>query len=235
MTDRALRHPDSPSDQEIADETAEAAHRVPPLPLRLLGWSMSLLIARAPASWSLLRRPTRAWWDRMAPNWQDRIKPDAAEHLAPLAAACKRLPTSPKRILELGTGTGSGARMLARRFPEAEVHAADISPAMVEEAKTKTGKEFDTRIHFEVADAGALPFADGSFDLVAQLNLPAYFDETARVLSPGGHVVVASSLGPTTPYYTPERLLRRSFERRGLETVERGNAGDGNFFIARRS
>jgi ubiquinone/menaquinone biosynthesis C-methylase UbiE len=124
--------------------------------------------------------------------------------------------------------------MLTRRFPQAEIYAVDISPAMVEEAEAQTDDELGSRIHFGVADAGALPYEDESFDLVAQLNLPAYFDETARVLRTGGHIVVASSLGPTTPYYTPERLLRRSFERRGVQPVATGSAGDGNFFMARR-
>jgi SAM-dependent methyltransferase len=233
MPDRTAQHP-PPDDKDVVNESADAARPVPPLPLRLLGWSMSLLIARIPASWPLLRRGTKAWWDRMAPYWHDRIKPDAREHLAPLAAACECLPDPPKRILELGTGTGSGARMLARRFPQAEINAVDISPAMVQEAEAKTVKGFDSRIQFGVADAGALPYEDGSFDLIAQLNLPVYFDETARVLSPGGHVIVASSLGPTTPYYTPERLLRRSFGRQGVQTVATGSAGDGTFFVARR-
>jgi ubiquinone/menaquinone biosynthesis C-methylase UbiE len=124
--------------------------------------------------------------------------------------------------------------MLARRFPQAEIHAVDISDAMVREAEAKTSEEFDSRIQFGVADAGSLPYEDRSFDLIAQLNMPVYFDETARALIPGGHVVVASSLGPTTPYYTPERLLRRSFERRDVRTVATGKAGDGSFFIARR-
>jgi SAM-dependent methyltransferase len=234
MTDRTIQDPRPPGGADVESESADAARPVPPLPLRLLGWSMSLLIARLPGSWPLLRRGTRAWWDRMAPHWHDRIKPDDPAHLAPLAAACEHLPDPPKRILELGTGTGSGARMLARRFPQAEIYAVDISDAMVREAEAKTDKELDARIHFEVADAGALPYDAGSVELIAQLNLPVYFDETARVLSPGGHVVVASSLGPTTPYYTPERLLRRSFERRDVRTVATGNAGDGNFFIARR-
>jgi SAM-dependent methyltransferase len=235
MTEQTVQDPRPPEGARRADDSEDAARRVPPLPLRLLGWSLSFLIARIPGSWPLLRRGTRAWWDRMAPYWQDRIKPDAPEHLAPLAAACEHLPDLPKRILELGTGTGSGARMLARRFPEAEIYAVDISPAMLQEAQAKTSKESDSRIHFGVADAGALPYEDGSFDLIAQLNLPVYFDETARVLSRGGHIVVASSLGTTTPYYTSERLLRRSFERRGVQTVATGSAGDGTFFVARRS
>ena len=105
---------------------------------------------------------------------------------------------------------------------------------MVRFAEAKVDAALGMRLRFAVADAGALPFEDAAFDLVAQLNLPSYFDEVARVLRPGGHAIVASTLGPATPYYTPERSLRRQYERRGLETAATGNAGVGTFFIARR-
>jgi len=84
--------------------------------LRLLGQAISLAVARAPAVWPLLRTATRRFWERSAGTWDERIDPERPEHLAPLAAACDRLETDPGRILELGTGTGAGARMLARRF-----------------------------------------------------------------------------------------------------------------------
>jgi ubiquinone/menaquinone biosynthesis C-methylase UbiE len=206
----------------------------PPLLLRLLGQAVSVAIARVPGSWPLLRRATRRFWDRNAAHWDERIKPERPEHLAPLAAACDRLDRQPDAILELGTGTGAGALLLAGRFPDAEVHAVDISEAMVAAAGAKLPAELADRVHFTVADASSLPYEDGRFDLVVQLNMPTYFDEVARVLQPGGHVIVASSLGAATPYYTPERLLLRRFSQRGLDAIAAGAAGVGTYFLARR-
>jgi len=85
-----------------------------------------------------------------------------------------------------------------------------------------------------VADAARLPFEDESFDLVAQLNMPPFFAEIARVLRPGGHAVIAASWGPQTPFYTPDSVLRRGFRKAGLEEVEKGEAVDGTYFVARR-
>jgi SAM-dependent methyltransferase len=202
--------------------------------MRALGRATSFVIARAPVIWPLMRAPTRRFWERSASSWDDRIDPDRPEHLAPLAVACDHLNAQPDAVLELGTGTGSGALMLARRFPNAEVHAVDISEAMVEAARAKAAAMLPRRIHFAVADAASLPYGDDSFDLVAQLNLPTYFDEMIRVLRPGGHVIIGSSLGSSTPYYTPDRVLRRAFRRRGVETAGTGQAGTGTYFVARR-
>ena len=202
----------------------------PPLPIRLAGRAISLTVARAPALWPLLRGPTRRFWERSAGGWDERVNPDSAEHVAPLAAACDRLPAPPDRILELGTGTGAGARMLAERFPTATIEAVDLSPTMIEAAQARA----TARVSFTVADAGALPFAGGSFDLVVQLNMPVFPAEVTRVLRPGGHVVVASSLGPATPYYTPERLLARRFTKFGFEEPLTGAVGEATYFMARR-
>ena len=192
------------------------------------------MIARAPFLWPVLRGPTRSFWQRAAGRWDERIRPDSAEHLAPLAAGCERLEGEPLRILEVGTGTGSGALMLAKRFPGAEVSAVDISEAMIRQAKRKAPAELKGRVRFEVGDAASLPYETGTFDLVCQLNLPLYADELARVLAPGGHVLIASSRGPRTPYYTPERILRRRFEGHGLEALPGGQSGEGTYFLARR-
>jgi len=213
----------------MPDESRES---LPPLPVRVIGRWSSAAIARAPWMWPVLRRPTQAFWQRTASAWDDRINPDSDEHLAPLTAACERLADAPRSALELGTGTGAGALMLARRFPDAEVHAVDLSPAMIELAKAKLPD--DVRVQFGVADAAALPFAAEAFDLVCQLNLPLFAAEIARVLRPGGHVVIASSRGPQTPYYTPDAVLRRSFEGLGLEVLAGGSAGASTYFLARR-
>ena len=92
---------------------------------------------------------------------------------------------------------------LAREFPHARVRGIDISEEMIREAKSKVGLDPEGRIAFRVADAADLPYAEDSFDLVAQVNMPPFFAEMARVLRPGGHAIVAASWGEATPFYTP--------------------------------
>jgi ubiquinone/menaquinone biosynthesis C-methylase UbiE len=206
----------------------------PPLLLRLLGQGLSQAIARAPGLWPLLRGPTKRFWERSAASWDERIKPDRTDHLAPLSAACERLETEPRSILELGTGTGAGAIMLARRHPEARVRAIDLSAAMVDEARKKIPSDLTDRIELEVGDAASLPYRSETFDLVAQLNLPIYPEESARLLRRGGYLIVASSLGSSTPYYTPEAVLRKRCREHGLDPVAAAQANGGSYFLARR-
>ena len=195
---------------------------------------MSAIIARAPFLWPVLKRPTQRFWEKAAEQWDDRTGPQMAQRVAPLAAACDRLEPEPLRILELGTGTGTGALMLAERFPDAEIWAVDLSEPMIRQAQAKAPEEVGERLHFGVADAADLPHEAQSFDLVCQLNLPLYAGEIARVLAPGGYVVIASTLGSRTPYYTPDSVLRRRFKRRGLEVLDGGQVGAGTYFLARR-
>jgi ubiquinone/menaquinone biosynthesis C-methylase UbiE len=205
----------------------------PPRRVWLVGRALSGLVAHVPAAWPLLRRPTQRFWDRFASQWDQRSGADSPGRSAALEAACDRLAAAPHRIVDLGTGSGAAALMLARRFPDAEVLGIDLSEEMVAAARRKIGPELEGRVRFAAADVAALPHSNGAFDLVAQLNLPVYFDEVVRVLAPGGAVIVASTHGPETPYYTPERTLRRGFAARGLRDVEAGTAGAGTFFIAR--
>jgi hypothetical protein len=63
--------------------------------------------------------------------------------------------------------------------------------------------------------------------------MPAFFAEIARVLRPGGHVIVAASHGATTPFYTPHPVLARGFRRHGISPVAEGEAGDGRWWLGR--
>jgi ubiquinone/menaquinone biosynthesis C-methylase UbiE len=99
----------------------------------------------------------------------------------------------------------------------------DLSDEMVRTARaTNPGPDY------VVGDAAKMPFGDATFDLVAQLNVPFYPSELKRVLKPGGHILVASTLGPATPYYTPHSFLRRK-----LTVVATGHAGRGDWFIGK--
>jgi ubiquinone/menaquinone biosynthesis C-methylase UbiE len=203
--------------------------------VRATGRALSALIARAPFTWPLLKRRMRRFFDRSAKGWDERTGAGSAEHLTALAAALVHVRPPPERALELGTGTGVGALLIAREFPHARVRGVDISERMIRLARDRVGLDPEGRVAFRVADAASLPYEDDSFDLVAQLNLPPFFAETARVLRPGGHAIVAASWGPRTPFYTPPRALERGFRRQGLEVVASGEAGPGTYTVVRAS
>jgi ubiquinone/menaquinone biosynthesis C-methylase UbiE len=176
----------------------------------------------------------RSFFERSAPGWDERTGAGSPEHLAPLAAAALHVSPPPERVLDVGTGTGEGALLLAREFPRASVRGIDIAEEMIRSAQGKIGLDPEGRVAFRIGDAASLPYQEDSFDLVAQLNMPPFFDEIARVLRPGGHVIVAASWGAGTPFYTPEKVLERSFRRRGIESVQAGEVQHGTYFVARR-
>lgn len=206
-----------------------------PTRIRLTGRALNATIARAPWLWPILRPATRGFFERAALGWDQRTQAGSVEHLAALAAATPRIAPTPERVLDLGTGTGEAALFLAREYPRASVRGVDISEEMIHAAKTKVGLDPDGRIAFKVADAAKLPYADEAFDLVAQVNVPPFFSEVARVLRPGGHLVVIASWGSATPFYTPAALLERGSRRHGIEAVASGEAGAGTWFLGRKT
>jgi ubiquinone/menaquinone biosynthesis C-methylase UbiE len=192
------------------------------------------LIVRAPWAWPAFRRSMRRFFDRSAPGWDSRTGAGSVEHLAPLAAALLHVKPAPERALEVGTGTGEGALLVAREFPQATVRGVDVSEEMIRAATRKVGLDPAGRVAFRVTDAAELPYDDASFDLVAHLNMPPFVAEVARVLRPGGQVIVASSWGPATPFYTPNSVLDWAFAKRGIEPAGTGEALAGTYWVGRK-
>lgn len=98
---------------------------------------------------------------------------------------------NPRRVLDLATGSGDLALTIAQKLPQAEVTGADFCPEMLERAKAKG------LARTVVADALHLPFPDASFDAVTvafglrnMADWDAALAEMARVLTPGGHLLV---------------------------------------------
>ena len=117
----------------------------------------------------------------------------------------------PRRVLDLGCGTGGGLTALAERYRKAQLVGADLSEAMLRQAQ---GERSALRwlmpflrgnaTPLVAADAGALPFQRASFGLLwSNLMLQwasdpvAIFAEMHRVLDIGG-LLMFSSLGPDT-------------------------------------
>lgn len=97
--------------------------------------------------------------------------------------------------LDVGTGTGHTAIALATRV--ARVTGTDVTPEMLAEARALAGRRGVGNVTFEIADVEALPYVDGSFDIVTCrralhhfLRPEAALAEMRRVMRPGGRLVI---------------------------------------------
>jgi demethylmenaquinone methyltransferase/2-methoxy-6-polyprenyl-1,4-benzoquinol methylase len=113
------------------------------------------------------------------------------------------------RVLDVATGTGDLAFALARRVGAGgEVVGVDFSAAMLAEAKRKAASRGagGAAVRFEPANALFLPYEDGSFDAATVgfgarnlADLDRGLAEMARVVRPGGRVVVLEITAPRRP------------------------------------
>ncbi len=107
----------------------------------------------------------------------------------------------PERVLDLGCGTGQLTRRLGEQFPDATIVGADLSDGMLERAteRAEADDAFTNVGGFIRADAQQLPLTDQSFDVVTctesfhwYRDQEAAVAELARLLRPGGRLVIAS-------------------------------------------
>jgi ubiquinone/menaquinone biosynthesis C-methylase UbiE len=184
------------------------------------------VVVRWPRLWPIFRPLIRRQFDRIAPVWDTMLLEDT---LAPYQAALERVPGPVERALDVGTGTGAGARAIASRLPDAEVVGVDVAPGMLNEAR-----RLSPELSFIEGDAADLPFDAESFDLVTNANMIPFLDEVARVLKPGGWTLYAYSSGPETPIWVEPAVLRRELERRGFTDFAEIAAGRGIAMLARK-
>lgn len=97
------------------------------------------------------------------------------------------------RVLEIGCGRGVGTEIIFERFGAREVHAFDLDPDMVEQARRRLAGYPPERLRLYVGDASALEAEDESYDAVFDFaiihhvpNWRLTVAEVRRVLRPGG-------------------------------------------------
>ncbi|HEX2134810.1 MAG TPA: methyltransferase domain-containing protein [Microvirga sp.] len=120
-------------------------------------------------------------------------------HLGPILfqpfadAVAERVGENDRMILETAAGTGIVTRAVAAAAPQSAIVATDLNQAMLDVAAERTSAG---GVQWQQADAQALPFAAGSFDLVVcgfgVMFMPdkqAALGEARRVLRPGGRFI----------------------------------------------
>ena len=163
------------------------------------------------------------------------------------------------RLLEVPVGTGILTMPLYQTLPKAEVTCLDYSPDMMGQAQEKADRLQLKNVTFRQGDVGALPFADGAFDIVLSLNgfhafpdKEAAYREVFRVLKSGGTFCgcfyvageckqsdwfvrhIYEKTGFFTPPYETVSSLKARLE--GMYTdVDRGNLKSMAWFVCRKA
>jgi len=166
---------------------------------------------------------------------QDRRQAETEERLRRLLVL-----RGDERALDVGTGAGAIALALAPSV--ASVVGVDVVPELLAEARRRA----PANVSFVEADAAALPFGHGEFELVASARVfhhvprpELVLAEMTRVLRPGGTMLVVDQLAPGDPLAAIE--LNR-FERardpsttRVLADVDLRGLFDSNGLVLRRA
>ncbi len=145
-------------------------------------------------------------FDNIAPNY------DRLNHLMSFdidkgwrrKAVAQLAPYSPKSILDVATGTGDFAILLAQSLKPESVIGVDISTRMMSIGKEKADKAgLADVITFQKGDCMQLPFEAGSFDAVTSAfgirnfqDLDMGLSEMCRILKKGGHLSVVELSSP---------------------------------------
>jgi demethylmenaquinone methyltransferase / 2-methoxy-6-polyprenyl-1,4-benzoquinol methylase len=110
-------------------------------------------------------------------------------------------------VLDVATGTGDMAIMMAKHLPGSRITGVDISSGMLEIGRQKVARlQLEKKISLQQGDSEALPFPDRHFDAVTVAfgvrnfeHLEKGIREMGRVLKPGGKLIVLEFSQPRTP------------------------------------
>lgn len=161
--------------------------------------SMRNLILKDYAAWSFGKRAKL--YELLRLTYRYRIVSAGTSYRRVLAFVKKHLPVQTLEglyVLDLATGTGIIIRTVLKYYRGVgQYYAVDLSEEMLQVARKKTGHQ----VRFVRADAAALPYGDGFFDIVTCISaindMPDYekvLEEIKRVLKPGGSLIMLVAL-----------------------------------------
>ncbi len=201
--------------------------------MRAAGWLTFAGLAALGAGWWMRRHPSAcpyALWPSIAVPHPLITRARLAEALAP---------RSGERLLEVGPGTGHYTLDVAQAVgPSGSLDVLDLQQEMLDHTMRAAAVRGLANVRPARGDARRLPYADDAFDgafLVTTLgeigDPDAALRELARVVRPGGRVVVGELIGD--PHMVTPGALRRRGEAAGLRPERRVGPWAGSYTVLR--
>jgi len=169
------------------------------------------------------------FYNDLSPRYDDAILRCVPRYKEMLWAIVRYIPDdlAPKRVLDIGVGSGNLSQLMLERYPEAEVVGVDISREMLAVCRKRLPNGRLTLVHRDFRDLG---FEDNSFDLVVSSISIHHIDDSAkqtlflrfcRLLRPGGVVAYSDQFRATT-----EETYAKHIERWRQESLALGATQD---------
>ena len=159
-----------------------------------------------------LRPGSREWFDEIDRRFLSASYFAKGKNGEPFSRFMKPEYIADKEVLEVGCGMGTHAAMLARAG--ARLTTIDLTERAIEVTNRRL-EVFGLKADIQRADAEKLPFPDQSFDTVWSWGVihhssrfESCLSEIARVLRPGGHLMLMVYYRPSIVYYINGALIR---------------------------
>jgi SAM-dependent methyltransferase len=165
---------------------------------------------------------TRAHFSLFPGKWE--VFGTDQHHLRPFVTAVQRLtpPEANAFVVDVGTGAGVTAAILARQWPQARIEGIDIAGRMVRRAGRMNN---EPNLRFRRASVAQLPYAASSVHVVTCHNAIVDPPELRRVMATGACLVMTSTWYPLRDDATPwvQRFEACGFRRTATGVVDQGS------------
>jgi len=140
------------------------------------------------------------------------------------ARVAEAVPLEDRDVLEVGCGRGGGAAYVVDRFRPRSMVGLDLARSAIERGRREHARG---ALELVEGDAEDLPFADGSFDAVLNVesahwypHVETFLTEAFRVLRPGGHLLLADLRDAELADDAGDQLMPRTDMRRFVAQLE---------------
>ena len=171
--------------------------------------------------------------EKVSRAYDKKIARNGIDYQAAFIDGLSYIRNEPDKVLDICTGTGFAALLVAKHFKNAVIEAVDLSPEMIKIARKKLEDAGYSNIRFRTGNAMKLDYSDDEFDMVVTSNAPVYLEEAVRVIKPGGEILVAYSFGGEI-FAKAKKDVIKLLQKNGLELEKLKSSGKGVFILGRK-